>query len=119
MSSQIRSPCRVNTSIVLAFVECVCFAAIINGWPSIVFILKDSNLFSNLCHSNDTEDGNSSYHSRNSDEQFSDRPTTCSEADSMFSLCFSVASAVFQISSFPVGLMFDRYGFWVTRISAT
>lgn len=101
---------RVVASLVFGFVECVLVGPIFLGWPNLVFVFKQVGLFSHLCDNSTGEVYNWTGPGLVSG---------CAEADRMFSLCFSIASALYLASSFPIGLLFDRYGFWVTRVSAT
>ncbi|KAM4603929.1 equilibrative nucleobase transporter 1-like [Polymixia lowei] len=84
-------------------VECLCFAGVLFGYASLVFVLKEDGYFSQLCvnvtHTNDTLIN-----------------TDCSGQDEQFSLVFTVASFLNNFLSLPNGFLFDRFGTMLTRL---
>lgn len=48
---------RYWLTLVSGMLECLCFAGVVFGYVSLVFVLKDDGYFSELCVSNFTETG--------------------------------------------------------------
>ncbi|XP_030000913.1 solute carrier family 43 member 3-like [Sphaeramia orbicularis] len=97
---------------VTGLVECLCFAGIVFGWASLVFVLKMEGYFSSFCQ-NITE------------VNITDINVTgvngtdvldCGEQDGQFSLIFTVTSVLLNLSTFPTGLVFDWFGTTVARL---
>ncbi|XP_061465608.1 equilibrative nucleobase transporter 1 isoform X3 [Rhineura floridana] len=91
-------------TLLTGLVECMCFAGVIFGWASLVYVLKDLNYFENLCVSaaaNQT--GN---------------VTDCSAQDEQFSLIFTIGSFMNNFMTFPTGYIFDRFGTMAARLLA-
>ncbi|KAJ8247728.1 hypothetical protein GJAV_G00249620 [Gymnothorax javanicus] len=91
-------------TLVSGLVECLCFAGVIFGWASLVFVLKADGYFSDLCL-NATSVNNSV-------------PIDCSRLDEQFSLVFTVASFLNNFLMLANGFIFDRFGTTATRILA-
>uniref|UniRef100_A0A673AGX7 Solute carrier family 43 member 3 n=1 Tax=Sphaeramia orbicularis TaxID=375764 RepID=A0A673AGX7_9TELE len=96
---------------VTGLVECLCFAGIVFGWASLVFVLKMEGYFSSFCQ-NITE------------VNITDINVTgvngtdvldCGEQDGQFSLIFTVTSVLLNLSTFPTGLVFDWFGTTVKK----
>ncbi|XP_037546002.1 solute carrier family 43 member 3a [Nematolebias whitei] len=85
--------------------ECLCFAGVVFGYASLVFVLKDDGYFSELCVSNVslTQAG----------EQTS---SDCRDQDEQFSLVFTIASFLNNFLNLVNGFLFDRFGTLVTRL---
>uniref|UniRef100_A0A673AFZ4 Solute carrier family 43 member 3 n=1 Tax=Sphaeramia orbicularis TaxID=375764 RepID=A0A673AFZ4_9TELE len=90
---------------VTGLVECLCFAGIVFGWASLVFVLKMEGYFSSFCQ-NITEF-----------VSYFVSLTDCGEQDGQFSLIFTVTSVLLNLSTFPTGLVFDWFGTTVARLS--
>ncbi len=41
---------KKNVSMIIGFFESLLFAGIVFGWPSLVFVFREAELFSYLCH---------------------------------------------------------------------
>ncbi|XP_028594462.2 equilibrative nucleobase transporter 1 isoform X1 [Podarcis muralis] len=85
-------------------VECMCFAGVIFGWASLVYVLKDMHYFEDLCMSaaaNQTSN-----------------VTDCSAQDEQFSLIFTIGSFMNNFMTFPTGYIFDRFGTTAARLLA-
>uniref|UniRef100_A0A3B4B6H0 Uncharacterized protein n=1 Tax=Periophthalmus magnuspinnatus TaxID=409849 RepID=A0A3B4B6H0_9GOBI len=82
-------------------VECLCFAGVLFGWASLVFVLKDDGYFYQYC-----EGG------QNSTSLVPD----CSRQDEQFALVFTIASFLNNFMTFTNGYIFDRFGTTVTRL---
>ncbi|XP_070583445.1 equilibrative nucleobase transporter 1 isoform X2 [Erythrolamprus reginae] len=91
-------------TLITGLVECMCFAGVIFGWTSLVFVLKDLSYFKNLCQSapnatiNQTQD--------------------CTAQDGQFSLIFTIGSFMNNFMTFPTGYIFDRFGTTAARLLA-
>lgn len=83
--------------------ECLCFAGVLFGWASLVFVLKEDGYFSQLCETDP---------STNSTSMTGD----CSRQDEQFSLVFTIASFLNNFMTFANGYVFDRFGTMVTRL---
>ncbi|KAJ7344168.1 hypothetical protein JRQ81_000118 [Phrynocephalus forsythii] len=84
-------------------VECMCFAGVIFGWASLVFVLKDSKYFEDLCVPAVNQTANQ---------------TDCSAQDEQFSLIFTIGSFMNNFMTFPTGYVFDRFGTTAARLLA-
>ncbi|KAJ8247730.1 hypothetical protein GJAV_G00249640 [Gymnothorax javanicus] len=89
-------------TLVSGLVECLCFAGVVFGWASLVFVLKADGYFSDFCLNTTTV--NSSV------------LTDCSAQDEQFALIFTIASFLNSFCAFFLGYVFDRYGTTVARI---
>uniref|UniRef100_A0A8B9LKK4 Solute carrier family 43 member 3a n=1 Tax=Astyanax mexicanus TaxID=7994 RepID=A0A8B9LKK4_ASTMX len=95
---------RIRHKLTLAtgLLECLCFAGVVFGWASLVFVLKNDGYFSDLCV-NVTEANGTTV-------------TDCSAQDERFSLIFTVASFMNNFLTLPNGFIFDRFGTMATRL---
>ncbi|XP_019939369.2 equilibrative nucleobase transporter 1-like [Paralichthys olivaceus] len=93
---------RYRLTLATGMLECLCFAGVVFGYASLVFVLKEEGYFSHLC---DTVPGTNG--TLNS--------TDCSRQDERFSLVFTIASF---LNNFNIvnGYLFDRFGTMVTRL---
>uniref|UniRef100_A0A3B5Q028 Solute carrier family 43 member 3 n=1 Tax=Xiphophorus maculatus TaxID=8083 RepID=A0A3B5Q028_XIPMA len=89
---------------VTGLVECLCFAGVVFGWASLVFVLKEDGYFSSLCFNttgvNDTQ------------------KLDCSAQDEQFSLIFTITSFINNFFALPNGFLFDHFGTTVARLLA-
>ncbi|KAJ8342081.1 hypothetical protein SKAU_G00320090 [Synaphobranchus kaupii] len=91
-------------TLVSGLVECLCFAGVVFGWASLVFILKTDGYFSDFCLN--TTGANSTVF------------TDCSGQDEEFSLVFTIASFLNNFLMLANGFLFDRFGTMAARILA-
>ncbi|KAM9511164.1 equilibrative nucleobase transporter 1-like isoform 4-T9 [Salvelinus alpinus] len=89
-------------TLVTGLLECLCFAGVVFGWASLVFVLKTEGYFSYLCVNTTGVNGT----------LFLD----CSAQDEQFSLIFTIASFMNNFLLLPNGFLFDRFGTMVTRL---
>ncbi|XP_058505440.1 solute carrier family 43 member 3b isoform X1 [Solea solea] len=82
--------------------ECLCFAGVIYGWASLVFVLKKDNYFGSLCVNTTGVNGT--------------HELDCSGQDEKFSLVFTIASFMNNFMTLPNGFLFDYFGTTVARI---
>ncbi|XP_029932710.1 solute carrier family 43 member 3-like isoform X2 [Myripristis murdjan] len=96
---------RYRLTLASGMLECLCFAGVVFGYASLVFVLKEDGYFSQLCinitGTNDTL-------SR----------TDCSGQDEQFSLVFTIASFLNNFLCLLNGYLFDRCGTMATRLLA-
>ncbi|XP_077460389.1 solute carrier family 43 member 3a isoform X2 [Stigmatopora argus] len=85
--------------------ECLCFAGIVFGYASLVFVLKEDGYFSQLCVSDLERNGTTTV-------------KDCTRQDEMFSLVFTVASFLNNFMNIFSGFLFDYFGTMVTRLLA-
>ncbi|XP_062972998.1 equilibrative nucleobase transporter 1 [Elgaria multicarinata webbii] len=90
-------------TLISGLVECMCFAGVIFGWASLVFVLKDLNYFKDLCVPAANQTANQ---------------TDCSAQDEQFSLIFTIGSFMNNFMTFPTGYIFDRFGTTAARLLA-
>ncbi|XP_037619389.1 solute carrier family 43 member 3-like isoform X2 [Sebastes umbrosus] len=90
---------RYGLTLASGMLECLCFAGVVFGYASLVFVLKEDGYFSQLCVS--VQGTNS---------------TDCSRQDEQFSLVFTIASFLNNFLSLVNGYLFDRFGTMVTRL---
>ncbi|XP_075073314.1 equilibrative nucleobase transporter 1-like isoform X2 [Mixophyes fleayi] len=93
--------CQRVLTLITGFIECICFAGVIFGWASLVFVLMEEKYFQNLCP--DTRN------------QTSNATADCSSQDEQFSIVFTVAAFANSFICLPCGYIFDRLGTAVTR----
>ncbi|NWW80446.1 S43A3 protein, partial [Climacteris rufus] len=86
--------------------ECGAFCGIIFGWASLVFVLKDLGYFEGLCQPSATPGPNLTLGS------------DCSGQDEQFSLVFTIGSFMNNFMTFPMGVIFDRFGTTAARLIA-
>ncbi|MBN3311696.1 S43A3 protein, partial [Atractosteus spatula] len=98
-------PLQRALTFLTGLVECMCFAGLVFGWASLVFVLKSDGYFSSLC-SNHT-DSNGTQHT-----------VDCSAQDEQLSLVFTIASFMNNFMTLPNGFIFDRFGTAVARLLA-
>lgn len=115
-------------------VECLCFAGVLFGWASLVFVLKEDNYFSSLCFNVTSTNGtvelgqfspaHQTWHQKYMALVFHKRcifvvcvSTDCSIQDEQFSLVFTIASFMNNFMSLPIGFLFDFCGTTVARLS--
>ncbi|XP_053361455.1 solute carrier family 43 member 3b [Clarias gariepinus] len=92
---------RYGLTLVSGLVECLCFAGILFGWASLVFVLKSDGYFSYLCV-NSTVNGTIT--------------KDCSKQDEQLSIIFTIASFMNNFFTLPNGFVFDYFGTTVTRL---
>uniref|UniRef100_A0A3P9KWM2 Solute carrier family 43 member 3a n=1 Tax=Oryzias latipes TaxID=8090 RepID=A0A3P9KWM2_ORYLA len=101
----IGSKLRFWLTLLSGMLECLCFAGVVFGFASLVFVLKEDGYFSELCISN--LQINSSL-----------PLTDCTSQDEQFSLVFTIASFLNNFLSLVNGFLFDRFGTFMTRLLA-
>ncbi|XP_017318603.2 solute carrier family 43 member 3a isoform X2 [Ictalurus punctatus] len=99
---------RHKLTLVTGLLECLCFAGVVFGWASLVFVLKTDGYFSDLCVNVTEANGTSAKVTL----------LDCSAQDEQFSLIFTVASFMNNFLTFPNGFLFDLYGTMATRFLA-
>ena len=77
--------------------EGIFFFGLIIGWPNLAEILKVEGVYAEVCQT-----GNSS-------------SFNCPERDELFSAVGTLGSMTMSFMVFPLGLLFDYYGSFVTR----
>ena len=113
------SKARSAALLVLAVTEALFFGFIMDGWPSIEYMLKSDGVYSNLCAetSNATRDilerSFWSLHSRTPDQ---DTIVICTKQDTTFNVAYLIANIVGQGSAGLLGYIFDKYGLRISRI---
>lgn len=90
-------------TLISGLLECMCFAGVIFGWASLVYVLKDLGYFKDLCIFSGNQTTN---------------VTDCSAQDEQFSLIFTIGSFMNNFMTFPTGYIFDRFGTTVARLLA-
>ncbi|XP_074504869.1 equilibrative nucleobase transporter 1-like [Sebastes fasciatus] len=93
---------RRSLTFITGLVECLCFAGVVFGWASLVFVLKTEGYFSSLCV--------------NSTGVNATQDLDCSGQDEQLSLVFPIASFLFAFLTLPNGFLFDRFGTTVARL---
>lgn len=130
---------RYWLTLLSGMLECLCFAGVMFGFASLVFVLKAEGYFSQLCSSfpgsNSSQDGTGEPGGwRRRLEQFamvhpglamqfcslppSLSSPDCSKQDEQFSLVFTVASFLNNFLCLLNGYLFDRFGTMATRLLA-
>lgn len=94
---------RYKLTLATGLLECLCFAGIVFGWASLMFVLKSDGYFSDLCVNVTNTSGESS---------------DCSPQDENFSLVFTVASFMNNFLTLPNGFFYDHFGTMATRLLA-
>ncbi|XP_035516480.1 solute carrier family 43 member 3-like [Morone saxatilis] len=94
---------RYRLTLASGMLECLCFAGVVFGFASLVFVLKEDGYFSQLCVSVPDASGNLT-------------SADCSRQDEQFSLVFTIASFLNNFLTLVNGYLFDRFGTMVTRL---
>ncbi|KAK6187921.1 hypothetical protein SNE40_005841 [Patella caerulea] len=89
-----------------AVVETLLFGGLIFGWGSVVFVLKDSGVYSHLCDS----ERNIGFYTTAQEIK------GCSEQDSRLSLVFAIDSALYGLGCAVIGQINYKFGTRITRI---
>uniref|UniRef100_A0AAQ6AL09 Solute carrier family 43 member 3a n=1 Tax=Amphiprion ocellaris TaxID=80972 RepID=A0AAQ6AL09_AMPOC len=99
---------RVRYWLTLAsgMLECLCFAGVVFGYASLVFVLKEDGYFGELCINHPSINSSTTNN------------TDCSRQDEQFSLVFTIASFLNNFLNLINGFLFDRFGTMVTRLLA-
>ncbi|XP_051559998.1 equilibrative nucleobase transporter 1-like [Myxocyprinus asiaticus] len=95
---------RYKMTLATGLLECLCFAGVVFGWASLVFVLKTDGYFSDLCINGTDASGEIS--------------ADCSQQDETFSLVFTVASFMNNFLTLPNGFLYDHFGTMATRFLA-
>uniref|UniRef100_A0A8D0LB10 Solute carrier family 43 member 3 n=1 Tax=Sphenodon punctatus TaxID=8508 RepID=A0A8D0LB10_SPHPU len=106
MEEQGSSIAKRLATLISGLVECMCFAGIIFGWASFVYVLKDLHYFEDWCVPGANETANST------------QDVDCSAQDEQLSLIFTIGSFMNNFMTFPTGYIFDRFGTTVARLLA-
>ncbi|XP_061690458.1 solute carrier family 43 member 3b isoform X3 [Syngnathoides biaculeatus] len=93
---------RRGLTFITGLVECLCFAGIIFGWASLVFVLKADGYFNYLCVNATGINGS--------------QVVDCSGQDEQFSLVFTIASFMNNFVTVASGFIFDHFGTTVARL---
>ncbi|KAK5866373.1 hypothetical protein PBY51_020570 [Eleginops maclovinus] len=96
---------RYRLTLASGMLECLCFAGVVFGFASLVFVLKEDGYFSHLCVNIPGTNGTKT-------------TTDCTRQDEQFSLVFTVASFLNNFLTLVNGYLFDRFGTMVTRLLA-
>ena len=101
-------------NLITAVIECICFSALVFGWPAFDYVFRKEGYFTQPCEEYSTIlEGNSS--NITSENQCVNQNTQ----DESLSLVFIITSSVMSATNVPMGLLFDRYGSWVSRSIAS
>ncbi|XP_057700173.1 equilibrative nucleobase transporter 1-like isoform X2 [Corythoichthys intestinalis] len=85
--------------------ECLCFAGVVFGYASLVFVLKEDGYFSQLCVVDPDRNGTTTV-------------KDCTSQDEKFALVFTIASFLNNFMNLFSGILFDYFGTMVTRLLA-
>lgn len=121
-------------SLLLGFVESLLFLALHYGWPSLVYVLENEGLFSDLCSDLDSTAHGKLNASTNGSHYFpgvewTDEVTNassngnatisrCQSRDQMMSWVYITGQITSVIAAAAVGLLFDKLGFLAIRTIA-
>ncbi|XP_062892803.1 equilibrative nucleobase transporter 1-like isoform X2 [Mobula hypostoma] len=97
---------QLSCTCVTGVIECLGFAGMLFGWPSLVIVLKKEEYFADLCPPQNT-----SNHSGL-------RNVSCVPQDERFTLIFTISDFLTNFLIFASGLLLDRYGIMLTRLLA-
>ncbi|XP_077427914.1 solute carrier family 43 member 3a isoform X2 [Vanacampus margaritifer] len=92
-------------TLVSGMLECLCFAGVLFGYASLVFVLKKDGYFSQLCDSDQDSNGTTAVKG-------------CSSQDEQFALVFTIASFLNNFINLFSGFLFDYFGTMITRLLA-
>ncbi|XP_078286299.1 equilibrative nucleobase transporter 1-like [Rhinoraja longicauda] len=138
MTSLLLRQCSVGSRVklfltcVAGATECLAFAGEIQGWPSLVFVLKEEDYFADLCiplcNSSDPGTRNATETWLQKDQAWelniqrytTYRPQTvhCDPQGERFTLVFTVAVLIMNIASVASGALLDYCGILPTRLVA-
>ncbi|KAL7991945.1 hypothetical protein Chor_016201 [Crotalus horridus] len=105
MESRKSETAKRLATLISGLVECMCFAGVIFGWTSLVFVFKHLKYFENYCESS----ANATINQTTQD---------CAAQDEQFSLIFTIGSFMNNFMTFPTGYIFDHFGTTAARLLA-
>ncbi|KAI2559948.1 solute carrier family 43 member 3, partial [Homo sapiens] len=111
-------PLHVAT-LLTGLLECLGFAGVLFGWPSLVFVFKNEDYFKDLCGPDAGPIGNATGQAGRlgcMGDLFS--TPDCKAQDERFSLIFTLGSFMNNFMTFPTGYIFDRFKTTVARLIA-
>ena len=117
---------KPHVVLIFSMLENIFHSALIYGWPSIVYVLKDMGFYSDLCPVNSSESKNVSTSSPLTTEMVSlpvrndgevDENPTCDEQDASLLLIYTIASSLLPCSMILGGILFEQAGTLVARLT--
>ena len=118
------STLRIVSIIFLAFIEAFLFGYIMDGWPSIEYMLRSDGVYSNLCSGISTDNQSiikSKWESHHTQiKQYSHKTPlsekqTCVEQDAMLNMAYLISNSLGQGSAWLLGCFFDKFGLLISR----
>ncbi|XP_059147531.1 equilibrative nucleobase transporter 1-like [Physella acuta] len=97
-----------------AFLECLGFCGLLQGWGSLVYILKDEGIYSDLCVDQPHNGSTDSNVTRNTTED-TVKSSGCLEQDSKLAAIFTIASSLYNLISIVLGQFSFKFGTRTTR----
>jgi len=88
-------------------IEGLFFFGLINGWPNLAELLKVQGVYESTCATS------------NSTNMTDSGIVNCNERDELFSAAGTLGSIVMNCMTFPLGMIFDRYGSLIARSICT
>ncbi|XP_055486469.1 equilibrative nucleobase transporter 1-like [Leucoraja erinacea] len=98
---------RRYLTFVTGIIECIGFAGLLFGWPSLVFVLKKEEYFADLCLS-----------LHNTSDSGARNATDCDLQDERFALIFTISTFVMPVATVGNGFLLDYFGTVVTHLLA-
>ncbi|XP_059147528.1 equilibrative nucleobase transporter 1-like [Physella acuta] len=100
-----------------AFLECLGFYGLIEGWGSLVYVLKDEGIYSDLCGDHPENSSTVSNDTKN-DTEGANKSSGCLEQDSKLASIFTVASSLYCLFNMLLGQVSFKFGARITRLIA-
>lgn len=91
---------KAFVSLIIGFFECLTFGIVSIGWPNLVILYKELNMFPGVCQN--VTGVNST--------------VTCPEVDRYYNISFTATEILKLVFFLFWGIIFDKYGILVTRI---
>ncbi|XP_013410800.1 solute carrier family 43 member 3-like [Lingula anatina] len=104
------SPALKGLTVTLVLLEVGLYSISVAGWPSLVYIFRDSGFYSDLCVFNSTVDSGASTEKENEHNQ-----NHCSAQEEILNLVFTVAVSA-QILMPTLGYFYDHFGLLCVRL---
>ncbi|CAL1540311.1 unnamed protein product [Lymnaea stagnalis] len=104
--------------VIWAFLECTGYGGLMLGWGSLVYVLKDEGLYSDVCDSTaqNTSSHNIIRSTNDSDQQLA---VGCKEQDTKLASIFTIATSFTGVSSFVIGQINFKFGTRISRVLAS
>ena len=102
-----------------SLIENVFFTGAVLGWPSLQYVLLKENYFGELCREDKQNVSVAKNISHESSHLNEDEIIFCPSRDATLNLALTLAFSFQYITSYPAGIVLDKFGTWTYRTIAS